>query len=167
MIPEGITVRRAQASDAESIANFVNRALQGQTEIDKQTVLERLGSVGFLLAEQSGVLIGIVGWQVENLVARVTDFLVYPPQARQAAGQVLFAEMESSAMDLQGEVAMLFLPYPVSSDLIEFCQSLGYESQILTSLPKAWQEAAQEAMLDEEGAIMVRRLRSDRVIHPL
>ena len=89
-----ITIRRAKASDAERIANFVNHALQ-DTAIGRQSVIERLGGVAFLLAELEGELVGVIGWRVENLVARVTDFLVRPARIRYEVGRDLFAAMEA------------------------------------------------------------------------
>ncbi len=45
-----IAVRRAKVSDAAKIATFVNRARQGQPEIDEQAVIARFHNVGLLLA---------------------------------------------------------------------------------------------------------------------
>ncbi len=161
-----ITVRRAKVSDAENIAAFVNRFSRGR-EIERMEVIERFGNVGFLLAEQGAALVGLLGWQVENLVVRVTDFLIGPVSDRVAVGQALLAEMESAAGELQCETVLLFLPRPIPPALAKFCETLGYEPQVVADLPRAWQEAAQEGRLGERDTIFLKRLREDRVVRPL
>jgi len=162
-----ITVRRAMVSDAGKIAAFVNRARQGQPEIDEQAVIARFRNVGFLLAEQDGNLVGILGWQIENLVVRVSDFLVWPAQERVVVGRALLSEMEQAATELQCEVALLFLPRPSPPDLIEFCKAFGYAPRIVASLPQAWQEAAHEARIENNEAILMKQSRPNRVLRPL
>ena len=71
-----ITVRRAKPGDADRIATFVNDAWRGQQKVDGMAVIERFGSVGFLLAERDDALIGMLGWQAENLVVGLTDLLI-------------------------------------------------------------------------------------------
>ena len=95
---QGITVRRAGARDAGAIMEFVNRILAGRSSIDRQTVLERFGHVGLLLAERDSQLIGILGWRAENLVVRISDILIWPASARVAGAQALFAEMEQAVL---------------------------------------------------------------------
>lgn len=162
-----IAVRRAKISDAGRIAAFVNRAQPGQSEIDEQTVIARLGSVGFLLAERGGNLVGMLGWQAENLVVRVTDFLIRPASERIVAGRALLSEMEQAATELQCEVALLFLPCPSPPHLVEFCKTFGYMPRSVASLPKAWREAAREARIENDETMLMKQLRPDRVFRPL
>jgi N-acetylglutamate synthase-like GNAT family acetyltransferase len=162
-----ITVRRARASDAGTIAAFVGRAQAGRTAIDEQAVLERLGSVGFLLAEWRGQLVGMLGWQVENLVVRVTDLLIWPASEHTVAGRALITRMEQAAAELQCEAALLFVPWSSFSQMVEFCRTLGYEPTLVADLPKIWQEAAHEAHLRDDETVLVKQLRTDRVVYPL
>lgn len=162
-----IIVRRARPSDASEIAAFVNQAWRGKSELDRQTIVERFGGVGFLLAERGGDLVGMLGWRAENLVVRVTDFLVWPASERTAAGQALFSEMERAADTLQCEVALLFPPRPVPPQLIEFCQALGYEPQVVAGLAKAWREAARDARVEDDDLVLMKRLRTDRILRPM
>lgn len=164
---QGITVRRAGVSDADRVAAFVNRAWRGRAVVDRQAVLERLGTVGFLLAERDGDLVGMLGWQVENLVVRVFDFLVWPAYEGAAAGRALFAGMEKAAKELQCEVALLFLPRSVPQQTVEFCKTLGYTPQVVASLPQAWREAAYESRLEDDDEVFIKRLRADRVLRPI
>lgn len=165
-------VRRARVNDAGKIAAFVNLARAGRVEVDERAIIERFGNVGFLLAERGGHLVGMLGWQVENLVVRVTDLLiwVYPPtpsSERVAVGRALFSEMERTATELQCEAALLFLRYPGPPQITEFCKMLGYEPRIVASLPKMWQEAAYEAHVGDHESVWIKQLRADRVVQPV
>jgi len=165
--PQEITVRRARPSDAGKIAAFVNNAWQGQQEIDDMAVIERFGNVGFLLAERDNEIIGMLGWQVENLVVGLTDFLVKPASERIAVGQVLVAEMERVANELQCEASLLFLPRPTPPALVEFWETFGYETQAVASLPAAWRAAAREGGLTDNDTVMVKKLRERLVFRPM
>ncbi|HEY71671.1 MAG: hypothetical protein DRJ03_15020 [Chloroflexi bacterium] len=162
-----ITVRRAKPSDAAKIAAFVNRGRRGQVQIDKLAVIERFGSVGMMVAELGDKLVGMLGWRAENLIVRVTDLLIAPIPEGVAVARELLSEMEQTAGELQCEAALLFLPRPHHPKLVKFCNTLGYESQIVGNLPKAWQEAAVEARVGGEEAVLVKQLRTGRVARPL
>lgn len=162
-----IAIRRVKASDAENIAAFLNQALPGDLDLDRATILTRLGDVGFFVAEQDGQIVGVLGWQMENLVARVTDFLVYPAHKRSAAGEALFSAMEVTATDLQGEAVLLFLPRGSADGVVEFCESLGYAQRVVGDLPRVWREAASEADYSNDDKVLVKKLRADRVASPL
>lgn len=162
-----ITIRRAKPTDAGKIAAFVNNAWYRPQEVDEQTVIDRFGTVGFLLAERDGELIGMLGWQVENLVVGLTDFLINPAAERISIGQTLLAEMERSAQELQCEAALMFVPRPTPRALIEFCETLEYESQTVASLLPAWQDAARERGLRDDDTVMVKQLSERRVLRPI
>jgi N-acetylglutamate synthase-like GNAT family acetyltransferase len=168
MDTEDIWVHRARPQDAPRLADFLARSCAGQTDISLQAVEERLGTTGFLLAETSSVLLGYLGWQAENLVARVTDLLVYPASNCRPVCGALLAEMESGALELQCEAAMLFTPreQSLSSAEIRFFESCGYVLQRVCDLSKAWLDAAREIRADDE-MVLVKQLRCDRVIRPL
>lgn len=161
-----LVVRRAKSGDAEEIAAFVNRARRG-LEIDRVAVIMRMGSVGFLIAERAGDLIGVLGWQAENLVVRITDLLIQPAHEREAISRALFSEMEQAAKELQCEAALLLLPRPILPEWINFCEAFGYEPRWIAGLPNAWQEAAYEARLEDGRTVMVKELSSRRATLPL
>ena len=46
--------------------------------MDRDQVMEAFGDKAFLLLQLADDLVGIAGWQVENLVARTTDFFLDP-----------------------------------------------------------------------------------------
>jgi N-acetylglutamate synthase-like GNAT family acetyltransferase len=164
---QGIIVRRAKPSDVDSIVALVNSAWSGEQKIDKMSVIERLGSVGFLIAERDSAIVGMLGWQAENLVVRLTDFLVGSVSDRFDVGQALLAEMEQAARELECEAILLFMPRPTPPALIEFWESLDYEAQIVADLPRAWQQAAKETQLDDNDTVVLKKLRERRVLRPM
>jgi hypothetical protein len=82
-------------------------------------------------------------------------------------GQTLFREMESAAMELYAEAALLLLPRPSGPELIAFCRALGYERRVVADLPRSWRQTAREAGREDDETILVKQLRSERVIRPL
>jgi N-acetylglutamate synthase-like GNAT family acetyltransferase len=164
---QGLLVRRAQARDAERVAEFVNRALHGRVSIRPRQVIGRLGEVGFLMAEEDHAMLGLIGWHVENLVACVTDVLIWPASEREMVGRALFDEMEAQAIGLQAEAVLLLLPVSRLSELMPFCEAFGYGLRRVEDLPPAWREMACQAGREDEDDMPVKQLRSDRVIRPL
>jgi N-acetylglutamate synthase-like GNAT family acetyltransferase len=164
---QGLVVRRPQAAEAERVAEFVNGALGGRASVRPRAVIERLGDVGFLVAEEDNVLLGLIGWQVENLVASVTDLLVWPAQERDRVGGALLRKMEAAAADLQAEAALLLLPVTRLSDLSGFCETFGYTLRRVGELPRVWREMAHRAEREDEDEIPVKQLRTDHVLRPL
>jgi N-acetylglutamate synthase-like GNAT family acetyltransferase len=163
---QGIIVRRAKPGDVGNIVALVNNAWLGE-KIDDDSVMERLGSVGFLIAERDGAVIGLLGWQAENLVVRLTDFLIGSASERFDVGQALLAEMEQAARELECEAVLLFLPKPTPPALIEFWEAIEYESQVVADLPRAWQQAAKESQLDDNDTVVLKKLRERRVLRPM
>ncbi|NMC01445.1 MAG: hypothetical protein GYA30_03620 [Chloroflexi bacterium] len=119
-----------------------------------------------MLAELDGEIVGMLGWQVENLIVRITDFLITPAMDRVIAGRALIESMEEEAKVLQAEVAMLFLPPRPSSDLIDFWELFGYTERPFDSLPKQWRQAAAE-WNPNAANVMIKMLREDMVRRPI
>jgi N-acetylglutamate synthase-like GNAT family acetyltransferase len=162
-----IEVRRAKFSDAQAIADFVNAAQSSAPPVTRLNVAERFGQVGFMIAEQDdGEMVGIMGWQVENLVVRVTDFLISPGVDRLAVGQAMSDTLEAEGRELQAEAVLLFLPPKPSRVLVEFWENFDYELQRIQDLHRTWREAALEWGIQNQ-ALMVKQLREDLVQRPI
>lgn len=160
-----VFVRRAKLKDAQTIADFVSRAHPGGS-VKRLDVAERFSQVGFMLAESDGATVGLLGWQVENLVIRVTDFLLSPGVDRAATGQAMVQAMEDEGLFLQAEASILFLPRSPSEELLSYWESLGYERRAVANLPRAWREAAAEWHPDA-GEVMIKQLRQDLISKPI
>ena len=68
--------RRAKRGDLTQMAALITDASQGAITLDEGEMMERLFSKGYLVALQADEVIGVVGWQTENLIAGVDDFFV-------------------------------------------------------------------------------------------
>jgi N-acetylglutamate synthase-like GNAT family acetyltransferase len=160
-------VFRAKPSDADAIVDFVTRATRGRVSVARQSVLERFGAKGlWLVRDEGGELVGLAGWRAENLVARVDDFLVFPPELYAAAGKPLLEAIEQAAQELQCEVSMICVPVRASGRLVGFYQSCGYQRTEPEGLPRVWQETIKE--VSEQGRyVMLRQLREDLVLRPM
>ncbi len=160
-----IRIRRARPADSERIAAFVNRG-RPHKPVTPSEVLQRLGAVGFLLAEMEGDIVGLLGWQVENLVVRVTDFLVFPARLSLSVGRALLTEMEEAARELMCEAAILILPANAPPEVLQFWEAFGYQRRDIAGLPRAWREAAREAN-PLQDQVVLKQLRADRVLQPI
>ena len=160
-----IKVRRAKLSDASAIASFLSDATRGRINADRVDVQERLGAKGFFLAQTSRI-VGLAGVRVENLVARVEDFIVHPLSLRPRAGQALLDNIESDAKQLQCEVVLLFVHVDASPSAYELFQSCGYQETDMRNWPPAWLNSAAE-FGGADRFVMAKPLREQLVVRPI
>jgi dephospho-CoA kinase len=161
-----LLVEKARPRHAAEIAALISRLSQGKVRPSSEDIMAAFGEKAFLFLKMDGTPVGLVGWQVENLVERTDEVYIDPGQPLSKAMQALLNEVEATSRDLQCEAALLFLP-PELSKLEEVWKSLGYEPRTIESLTvRAWQEAAQETMGEGE-AMFFKQLRKDRVLRPV
>jgi N-acetylglutamate synthase-like GNAT family acetyltransferase len=164
---ETFNVYRARPSDAQAIAEFVTAATRGRVSIDNASVVERFSTKGlWLVRDADDKIVGLSGWRAENLVARIDDFLVFPPELLPSAGKALMDNIEEAARELQCEASMFFVPQHISPRTLEFYQSCGYERPQLDVLPRVWQETVREAEGQNRYALL-KKLREDLVLRPM
>lgn len=162
----GVRARRGTPSHAEQIAQFVQQ--QTGRAITRMDIMLGFGQKSYIMAQtQSGALVGLVGWQVENLITTVDEMYVAADAPRSAVVRVLVDAIEKSARDLQSEVSFVFLP--VSGDpsvRVAFVES-GYSALRVEELTSpSWREAAHEQL--KEGVTgLYKPLRADRVTKPI
>ena len=159
-------VERAGPRQAEEIAAFISHTSKGRRSLDREDVMAAFGEKAFLLLKSDGKLVGLVGWQVENLVARVADIYLEPGFTLGEAMRILMAEIERKSRELQCEALLLFLPPHIARQAAVW-HALGYAMRTPPSLGvRAWQEAAQESM--PAGTVLLfKQLRKDRVMRPV
>jgi dephospho-CoA kinase len=165
--PKGVMlVEKARPRHASEIATLIGRLSDGREKPTNEDIMAAFGEKAFLFLKLDDVPVGVVGWQVENLVERTDDVYIDPVQSLPKAMQALLAEIETTSRDLQCEIALLFLPPGLSSQE-EIWTSLGYEMCTIESLGvRAWQEAAMET-LEKGETIFFKQLRKDRVLRPV
>jgi len=165
--PKGVMlVEKARPRHAAEIASLISRLSDGRKKPTSEDVMADFGEKAFLFLKLDGEPVGVVGWQVENLVERTDDVFIEPSQSLANAMQALLNEIESTSRDLQCEIALLFLPLELSTQM-DVWSSLGYEMCTIDSLNvRAWQEAAQET-IGEGESMFFKQLRKDRVLRPV
>jgi dephospho-CoA kinase len=128
--------------------------------------MEAFGEKAFLVLQIGNRTAGVMGWQVENLVARATDIFLDPAVPAEEAISALITEMERSSRDLQCEASLVFVP----SELVpldDIWKKLGYEPRQADHLGvQAWQEAAEETGT-ASTTLFFKQLRQDRVLRPI
>lgn len=159
-------VQRGRPRDSEVIADIVTRLSNGNQKMSKLDVMEAFGDKAFLLLQLNDKVVGLAGWQVENLVARTTDLYIEPAQINDKALETLMTEVERASHDLQCEASLIFLLPDLASHEISW-KALGYEKRTPESLGvQAWQDAAIESK-PPGSILMFKQLRVDRVLRPI
>lgn len=161
-----MVVEKARPRHAAEIAALINRLSDGQRALKSEDIMAAFGEKAFLFLKIDNRPVGLVGWQVENLVARTDDVYLDPGLSLPAAMRALLTTVENTSRDLQCEATLLFLPEPLAQQ-VDVWRSLGYEARTVQTLGvRAWQEAAQETMGADE-MLYFKQLRKDRVLRPV
>jgi dephospho-CoA kinase len=161
-----IVVRRAGPRQADEIAAFISRMSGGSLKFNREDIMESFGEKAFMLINAKDRIVGLAGWQVENLVARTDDVYLEQDFPFAEAMQALTGALERASRELQCEISLLFLP-PNMARKDNVWQALGYQERSIASLRvRAWQEAAAESMA-VGSKMLFKQLRKDRVLRPV
>lgn len=161
-----LVIQRGRPRDSADIAALINRLSPGTQPLSSSDIMAAYGDKAFLLLLSDAKLVGLAGWQVENLVARTTDLYIDPSTPPDPALKSLVQEMEQASHDLQCEASLLFLS-PALAKHESLWKDMGYSHRTPQSLGmQAWQDAARESQ--PPGSIMLfKQLRIDRVLRPI
>lgn len=164
--PEAFSLQRGKPRDSQKIAELITRLSRGKRAMTSEDVMEAFGDKAFLLLQMGNDLVGVAGWQVENLVARTLDLYLDPKAPPEKALPLLLDEVERASAELQCEASLVFPPMElVGFDAI--WKRAGYERRAADSLGvQAWTEAAHESM-PKGSALFFKQLRADRVLRPI
>ena len=161
-----LVVEKAGPQQADEIAAYLTQHSDDGTEFDRADVMASFGEKAFLLLRIDERLVGLAGWQVENLVARTADIFLESDLSLDESMWILMKEIEKASQDLQCEALLLFLS-PEMAEQGSVWQKLDYQDRSVESLGvRAWQEAAKESM-PPETVMMFKQLRKDRVLRPV
>lgn len=159
-------VVRGRPRDSAAIAELVTRLSGGAKKMTPDDVMAAFGEKAFLLLQWNGQNVGVAGWQVENLVARTTEFFIDPSVPAETGLKTLMSEVERASSELQCEASLLFLP-PNLAALQGTWKQLGYEPRTPQSLGvQAWSDAALESA-QPNTTLFFKQLRQDRVLRPI
>ena len=160
------SLQRGKPRDSQKIAELMTRLSKGKHAMTADDVMEAFGDKAFLLLQLESELVGVAGWQVENLVARTTDLYLDPKATADKALPLIMAEVERASNDLQCEASLVFPPM----ELVGFdsvWKQVGYERRSPENLGvQAWADAANESM-PKGSALFFKQLRTDRVLRPI
>ena len=140
------------------------------SNVSRMDIMLAFGQKSYLLAEAPGEqVIGLMGWQVENLITRADEFYIEPAAPRGPVISALINAIEDASKALQSEVGFIFLPLGTGQDVIQPFLSNGYETTTVEQIKiPAWREAVQEVISDNSAyQILTKKLREDRVLQPL
>ncbi len=159
-------VVRGRPRDSASIAELITRLSNGAHTLAQEDVMAAFGEKAFMLLQLGGKNVGVAGWQVENLVARTTEFFIDPSVQAEKGLKYLIDEVERASAELQCEASLLFLP-PALSAMQATWKQLGYEPRTPQSLGvQAWADAANESA-QPHTTMFFKQLRQDRVLRPI
>jgi len=161
-----LSLQRGKPRDSQKIAELITRLSKGKRTMNKDEVMEAFGDKAFLLLQMDTELVGVAGWQVENLVARTLDLYLDPKATADKALPLILEEVERASGDLQCEASLVFPPMElVGFDTV--WKQIGYERRTPESLGvQAWTDSAAEVM-PKGGALFFKQLRTDRVLRPI
>jgi dephospho-CoA kinase len=163
-----VEVKRGMPGNAEVIAKFISKV--ARKDVSRMDIMLAFGQKSYLLAEAPGEqVIGLMGWQVENLITRADEFYIEPAAPRSPVIGALVNAIEDASKALQSEVGFIFLPLGTGQDVIQPFLSNGYETTTVEQIKiPAWREAVQEVISENSAyQILTKKLREDRVLQPL
>lgn len=166
-VPQGeISVMRGRPNHCKEIADLFNRLGADGRKYTEEDIMAVFGEKAFMLLSLGDSVVGMIGWQVENLISRTTEVLLDPTIPQDKALPLLIKEMETASKDLQCEASLVFIK-PELAKQEELWRNLGYERRTPQTLGVlAWQEAAIESM-PPSTALLFKQLRVDRVLRPI
>jgi dephospho-CoA kinase len=161
-----VTIQRARPRDAAEVAELITHLSAGKRKASRDDIMAAFGEKAYLMLKVNGKALGLVGWKVENLVARTDDIYIDSSLHYADAMRLLLNEVERVSRELQCEISLLFLPNDASNQESALT-SLGYQRKAIPGLGvRAWEEAALESM--PSGSYMLfKQLRQDRVLRPV
>jgi dephospho-CoA kinase len=163
---EEMRSERAKPRQAEDIAAFLNRQNGKQKKLTRMDVMAAFGEKAFMLLYVGQQLVGVVGWQVENLVARVDEVYLEGTIDHPAALRTLMKAIEEAAKELQSEAILVFVD-PIQAANTSLWQPMDYMIHTVDQLEiDAWKEAARESQ-PPDTLIFFKQLRIDRILRPI
>lgn len=157
---------RGSPRNSTEIAELFNQLTKNRNQYTRTDIMEAFGEKAFLVLKAGEKSVGVIGWQVENLVARTTDLLLDAALPFDKAVLLMIEEMERASRELQCEASLVFLePGQIRNE--KLWTNLGYQRRTPQTLGvMAWQEAAMDSQ--PAGTVLLfKKLRMDRILRPI
>jgi len=160
------SVSRGKPRDSQAIAALITRLSNGRRKMTAEDIMESFGDKAYMLLQLERKLVGLAGWQVENLVVRTSDLYLEAGIDVAGALETLVTEVEHASADLQCEASLLFPPPGLAAQEAIWTK-LGYIRRTPEALGvQAWEDAASESM-QGNTTLFFKQLRQDRVLRPI
>jgi dephospho-CoA kinase len=161
-----LSVQRGRPGDSAKIAAFMTRLGKGTNPPSRDDIRAAFGEKTFQLLMVDKQLAGLVGWQMENLVARITDLYIDSGIPVEKALKDLVGAVERALQDLNCEALLFFLPTKAAGQESVW-QDLGYSRRTLQTLEiQAWRDAAIEWQ-PSDTILLFKQLRPDSLLRPI
>lgn len=161
---DAFEITNATPKDASSMAEFINSIEGGK--LSRLDVLTMFGERAFMIIAQNNNLIGILGWQVENMISRSDKLWFNSERDLNTVIELLIEKVEKDSISLQAEVSLIFIQESISLEINNWA-NMGYQHCLPADLPvKTWQEAALEH-LEANHLLFYKQIRSNRVLKPI
>lgn len=157
---------RGKPKNAKVIAELITRLSKGKRNMSVNDVMESFGEKAYMLVQEDSQIVGMAGWQVENLVTRTTEIFLEDTVDIPKALETLINGVENASSELQSEASLIFTMDELAKQ-DALWQKLGYEKRTPETLGvQAWQDAAIESTATNSG-LFFKQLRQDRVLRPI
>ena len=161
-----LVVKRGKPKDSAAIAELITRLSKGARIMTADDVMEDFGEKAYMLLQLDQKIVGLAGWQVENLVTRTTDIFLEEHVNPQKALELLIKEVERASGELQSEASLIFTVNELAAQE-QLWKQLGYEKRTPETLGvQAWQDSATES-ITPGNVLLFKQLRQDRVLRPI
>ncbi|HXV45028.1 MAG TPA: dephospho-CoA kinase [Anaerolineae bacterium] len=161
-----VSIRRAKRQDLEAMANLIATGTKGALNPDLSQMMELLFTRAYVVAMAGDYVVGVAGWQTENLIAGLQDFYVLRDDLWPNVGRQMLEMIHDEVNKLSCEVAMTFVLNQAGAKPIEFFESQGYEQAQGKDLGYMWKDAAKEWQ-PENSALLYKKLREQRIMVPM
>jgi hypothetical protein len=160
-----VKIRRGMPNTAEQIAQLINQQ-KGKT-LTRLDIMTSFGEKSYLLADIDNKIVGLAGFQVENLITRMDEFIILPETPQAALAEALIGAVEQASKELQSEVGLMFVSNNAPPTISDVFTRMEYQKMELDTLKvPAWREAAEEAQ-PPNSMLFAKKLRAERVLKPL
>ncbi|MBX3081295.1 MAG: dephospho-CoA kinase [Anaerolineae bacterium] len=160
-----VKIRRGMPATADQIAQLINQQT-GKT-LTRLDVMTSFGEKSYLLADMDNKIVGLAGFQVENLITRMDEFIILPGTPQAALAEALIGAVEQASKELQSEVGLMFVSNNAPPSISDVFNRMEYQKMELDTIKvPAWREAAEEAQ-PPNSMLFAKKLRAERVLKPL
>lgn len=159
-----VKIRRGMPHTADDIARLLNQGTD--KALNRMDIITRFGEKSYLLAEVEGRIVGLAGFHVDNLIARMDELVIDEAMPQGPLAKALLEEVEKASKALQSEIGLMFIPTSAPTTLVDVFATTGYQKMDVEAIKNpAWREAAEESQ--PPGTVVFAKKLGERVLKPL